>query len=199
MRVAEGRQDHAHHAARSLSGEIAGGHALENRIVFAVDRDQLGARLTHFIHEQPAGHDQRFLVGEQHALGGSHRRQGRRQPGSTHDRRHHDIDVIAGNGLGERLGAACHTRRAAAVAQRSARQSGGLGVHQHDGARLKLPRLVDDGSPAAARGENRDLEAVRMHGDHAERAAPDAAGGSQDGKPVARAHAITPVPNSPSA
>jgi hypothetical protein len=48
--------------------------------VFAVDRQQHGAGFVHRIHEQLAGHDQRFLVGQQHLLAGARRRQRWRQP-----------------------------------------------------------------------------------------------------------------------
>ena len=56
--------------------------ALEDRVVLAVDRQQGRAAALHRRHEQRAADDQRFLVGEQHALAGA-----RPRPASARGRR----------------------------------------------------------------------------------------------------------------
>ena len=90
-------QDQARHAASHVAGQIVRRHALENRVVFAVDRDDFGAGAVHLIHEQLAGHHQRFLIGEQHSLGRAHCGQGRQEAGGADDGRHDHMHVVAGH------------------------------------------------------------------------------------------------------
>jgi hypothetical protein len=47
------------------------------------------ARLVDGVDQQPAGADQRLLVGERHHRAAPRRHQGRRQAGIAHDRGHH--------------------------------------------------------------------------------------------------------------
>jgi hypothetical protein len=61
--------------------------------VLAVDRQQGRAVLAHGVHEQLAGHHQRFLVGQQDLLAGAGGGQGRRQAGGADDGGHHGVGV----------------------------------------------------------------------------------------------------------
>src|SRR6185312_7056628 len=153
----------------------------------------------HFIHQQGAGHDQGFLVGEQHALGGTHRRQSRRQPGRADDRSHHRVHVRSGSGVGERLRAALDRDRRTAGAQRRAGLRRGLRVHEHHPFGMKHPGLLDHGLPAAVGAQQHDPEPFRVQRNDLQRAAPDAPGGTQYGEAAGRTHAITREPSSPSA
>ncbi len=54
-----------------MRGEVTAigfGHALEDGVVFAVDRQQGRPPAAHGLHEEAPGHDQGLLVGEQDAL-----------------------------------------------------------------------------------------------------------------------------------
>src|SRR6202041_3204065 len=174
-------------------------HALKNRIVLAVDRNEFGTGAANLVHHDLAGQDQSFLVGKQDPLGGPGGGKRRRQAGRTDDGRHHRIDIVGGDRFGERFGAALHAGGRAAGTERLAGQRRRLGVHEHHRLCLKLPRLLDDRLPAAVGSQHRHPEPLRMQGNHAERAAPDAPGGTENGESERRAHAITPEPNSPSA
>jgi hypothetical protein len=59
--------------------------------------------LAHGVHEQLAGHDQRFLVRQQDFLAGARRGQGRGQAGGADDGGHHGVGVRAGSDVAQRL------------------------------------------------------------------------------------------------
>ncbi len=61
------------------------------------------------------------------------------------------------------------------------RLAGGLRIDQHDDIGLEAQRLFDDRLPAAVGPQHRHAKAVRMQADDRKRAAPDAAGGAQNG------------------
>jgi hypothetical protein len=86
---ARGRQQDTSYACRALTG-----HALENCVVLAIDRNQSRTTLSHSVHEQRAGHYKRFLVGQQNALAGAGCGQARSQSGCTDNGRHDDIDLL---------------------------------------------------------------------------------------------------------
>src|SRR6202789_2527085 len=155
--------------------------------------------MANLVHQDLAGHDQSFLVGKQNPLGGPYGGKRRLQAGRTDNSRHHHIHIAGGDRFGQRVGAALHAGRRAAGTECVAGQRRRLGVHQHHRLCLKLPRLLHDRFPAAVGGQHRHPEPLRMQGNHAERAAPDAPGGAENGESERRAHAITPEPNSPSA
>ena len=69
-----GQQDPAH--AGAVDAGVARAQALEDRAVFAVDRDDFGTGTFGGAGQQFAGQHQRFLVGQQDALAGGGRGQG---------------------------------------------------------------------------------------------------------------------------
>jgi hypothetical protein len=79
-------------AARLSSGAARNGPPEAVRTI-AVDGEQLRARLARHAHHERPGHDQRFLVGEQHALAGAGGGEGRGQPGGAHDAGHHRMAI----------------------------------------------------------------------------------------------------------
>ena len=82
----------AHSAGVELAGRLAAEHW--KIALCSLSTGSSGApRLAHRRHEERPGHDQRFLVGEQHALAGARRGERRGEPGGADDRRHHGVDV----------------------------------------------------------------------------------------------------------
>ena len=152
----------------AVAGQIAAGHALENRVVLAVDGNESASRAAHLVHQQPAGHDQRFLVGEQHALAGAHARRGsaasrrpRRWPPSPsrHCRR---SPAAASASL------PLSTRSAEPAFSSAARACAAAAwIHQHHGVGLELAAPARRwfascrGRPAPRRGSARDAARSR--------------------------------------
>jgi hypothetical protein len=97
-----GQQD-LRHAGRFRLARVVAGQRLEDRIVLAVDRQQGRLVLAHGVHEQLAGHHQRFLVGQQDLLAGARGGQGRRQAGGADDGGHHGVGVRAGRDVAQGL------------------------------------------------------------------------------------------------
>ncbi|KAG0931046.1 hypothetical protein G6F31_016876 [Rhizopus arrhizus] len=114
-----GQQDPAY--AGPLDAGIARAQALEDRAVFAVDRDDFGAGTFGGAGQQLAGQHQRLLVGQQDALAGRCGGQGRGQPGGADDGRDHGVAGIAGGQLvqcgGTRMGLGGQPSLAQAIAQ----------------------------------------------------------------------------------
>ena len=92
-RPARGREQNPADLGGAAAGMVVRRHALEDGIVLAVDGQQIGVVVPHRAHEQGAGHHQRLLVGQQHGLAGTGRRQRRQQAGRTDDGGHHGIDL----------------------------------------------------------------------------------------------------------
>ncbi|MDQ5903644.1 MAG: hypothetical protein QG672_1235 [Pseudomonadota bacterium] len=61
--------------------------------MFAIYRQQRGTMFMHSLHEHRPGHNQRFLVGEQHFLAGVSRSKRRTQPCRANDGRHYGIHL----------------------------------------------------------------------------------------------------------
>ena len=78
------------------------GKTLEDGVVLAVDRQELGAGFARRAHHERPGHHQRFLVGEQHALAGARRGERRGEPGGADDAGHHRMAVRMRHDLLER-------------------------------------------------------------------------------------------------
>ena len=92
------QQNPAHADLAQAAGKITG-HALEDGVVLAVQRQQHRSALTHRLHKECAGHDQGFFVGQQDFLASIDCRQGRAQTCRTDNRRHHHIHVRIGRDL----------------------------------------------------------------------------------------------------
>ncbi len=73
--------------------------------MFAVDRQQRGAMTAHRLHEQVAGHHQRFLVRQQHALAVARRGQRRQQAGRADNGRHDVLNAVQRRDPGQAVGA----------------------------------------------------------------------------------------------
>ena len=189
-RAAGGGQQQLLDTDRRQAITMLGRQALEDGIVLGIDRQQGRPVLFHRIHEQLPGTHQRFLVGQQHALAGPHRRQCRQQASRTDDGGHHAIDF----------------RRLADVDQRL------LTMAYLDGRALialdALERLTEPRS-RLARGDHRHLRAMRqaqlqqrlmtrgsaermhpitlgMARDHIQSAGTDGAGRTEDGDALQR-------------
>ncbi|MNN79749.1 hypothetical protein D3C81_1964210 [compost metagenome] len=67
--------------------------------MLTVDRQQHRSTFAHGLHEQSAGHDQRFLVSQKNFLASFDRCQGRAQPRRTDNSRHDCIDFRVGSHL----------------------------------------------------------------------------------------------------
>ncbi len=74
-----------------MAWRLLGLENLEDRVVLRIDWQQHAARILDRIHQQPAGTDQRLLVGERHDGAASGRDEGRCEAGETDDRRHHPL------------------------------------------------------------------------------------------------------------
>ena len=85
-RPARGGDDHAHQFLA-----VAGGKRLKQRVVFGIGRQDAGAGFRRALHEEIAGADQAFLVGERHRRAAVDRGQRGLQSGRTADRRHHPV------------------------------------------------------------------------------------------------------------
>src|SRR5690606_37848369 len=146
----------------------------------AVDRHDLGAGVADGGHDQLAGQDQGFLVGQQQALAGAGRGQGRAQSGGTDDGRDHGVAVGPGGqrlqGLVAGMGAGIQAGLAQPVAQ--ARVQGRVGDHRVCGA-MRDAQLQQGIDPATG-GEDGGAHALWMAGDDIERGGADGAGGSED-------------------
>ena len=94
------QQNPAHADLTQAAGKITG-HALEDGVVLAVQRQQHRAALAHRLHKECAGHDQGFFIGQQDFLASINRRQGRAQTCCAHNRRHHGIHVRIGRDLAQ--------------------------------------------------------------------------------------------------
>ncbi len=83
--------DHAHQFLA-----VAGGKRLKQRVVFGIRRQDAGAGFRRALHEEIAGADQAFLVGERHRRAAVDGGQCRLQPGRAAHRRHHPVGGTRG-------------------------------------------------------------------------------------------------------
>ena len=83
--------DHAHQFLA-----IAGGKRLKQRVMFGIRRQDAGACFRRALHEEIAGADQAFLVGQRHRRAAIDGGQCRLQPGRAAHRRHHPVGGTRG-------------------------------------------------------------------------------------------------------
>ena len=69
-------------------------HTLKNRVMFAVHGQQVRTILLYRIHKQASAGDQRLFIRQQHRFAGTDGGQRRHQSRSTHNRRHHLVNVV---------------------------------------------------------------------------------------------------------
>ena len=112
-RPARGGDDHAHQFLA-----VAGGERLKQCVVFGIRRQDAGAGFRRALHEEIAGTNQAFLVGERNRRAAVDRGQCRLQSGRTAHRRHHPVGGTRG-GLddGAFAGAAFDARAGQGVLQ----------------------------------------------------------------------------------
>ena len=119
--------------------------ALVNRVVFAVDRQQHAAAALHRCHQQRAGANDRFLVGQQQALARLGGRQCRFKPGGADDRSEHRVALDRLCHFDQRSASGARMRFRAARMQRVAQRPSpapGLRSPQHP------PRIAPQCLPA---------------------------------------------------
>ena len=90
-RPARGGDDHAHQFLA-----IAGGKRLKQCVVFGIGRQDAGPGFRRALHEEIAGANQAFLVGERDRRAAVDRGQRGLQPGRTAHRRHHPVGGTRG-------------------------------------------------------------------------------------------------------
>jgi hypothetical protein len=134
-RPARGREQDARDAIGLGARSAAGGQALEDRVVLAVDREYRGARVSGRPEQQAAGEHERFLVGEQELLARGGRRERRREADGADEGRHDRIRLGVRRDVDERIRARGHARRQSrgGDALREPRRRGAVRERRHDG------------------------------------------------------------------
>ena len=169
----------------------ARGKALEYRVVFTVDGDELGPALVYRLHEETPGHDQRFLVGEQHPLSGARRGEGREQPRRAHDPGQHVADLRQGDHFLEGRGAGEHGGRGAG--EPAPELGRGRFIHEHRELGTVRTALHLHGLDAGPGREGNDPIAVRMPGDHRQGVCSDGPRGPENRQPFDTHRAAAPA------
>ncbi|MNM84848.1 hypothetical protein D3C81_969500 [compost metagenome] len=183
-RAARCGQQHLGHA-RAVA-RVAGRQALEDRVVLTVDGQQRGAVLAHRVHEDGARHDQRFLVGQQHALARPSGGERRTEPGRADDGGHHGIGaVVGGDGFQRGFAIADFGLHAAAAQQRLELACRVRGAH-HGVRRAELHAGRRQLIHLAVGAQRMHAVAVRMPTHYVECAFADGARGAQDGNALHR-------------
>ena len=183
-RAAGGGEQDAADAGRARTTVVTGGQALEDGVVLAVDGQQRRAVHARQFRQHRAGQHHRFLVGQQQALAGARGSEARLEAGRAHDGCHDDIDIRVRGHLGQRSRPLQHFSAAAGRSERILQRLGARGIGQHGEARLPLQALRQQlGDPAVGRQGN-DFIAIRVPGQHVERAGADAAGGTENTDPL---------------
>ena len=130
--------------------------------MFTVDRKQKRTMLAYRPHEQLAGHDQHFLVGQQDLLARPHCGQRRFESGGADNGRHHRIDLGMGRHLAQRVDPVAHRGRQVgmAAAQRELVRQRRIA---HDGElRGKLANLPEKLFDLAVRAQREDRETLAV-------------------------------------
>lgn len=162
-----GQQD----AAYAYLGQAAGvitRQALEDRVVLTVDRQQYSATAPHCLHEQGAGHHQRFLVGQQHLLARLDRRQGRTQAGGADNRRHHGIDLGSRSHLAQALLADQHLGARTCSCQTFTQLLCSLGRRHHGKYRGVTQAQCQQLLQARIAAQGKHLVTIRVTGNYIE-------------------------------
>ena len=150
--------------------------------MLAVDWKHGGAMLTHGVHEERAGHDQRLLVGQQHALAGAHSSERRAQPCCADDGRHHGIAVGVARNFFQCLAAETDLDAGGLCAElvtqciRRDRRT----KHRHLRAKLAAEQRELVGLRVGGQRKNAVLVGMTAH--HVERAVANGAGGAKNGQ-----------------
>jgi hypothetical protein len=150
--------------------------------VLAVDGQDRGTGRARELRQDPAGDDQRLLVGERDALAGGERGVDRRQAGGTDDRADNAVDLGERGELDERLGAGGEP---AASGELAGERPCAVAVGHRHAARAQLAREGEELVGAAAeRPQADELEALRMMAHDLEAAPADRAGGAEQRQPL---------------
>nr|GEU28237.1 hypothetical protein [Tanacetum cinerariifolium] len=179
-----GEQDLGHAGRRVAHGRHAAAklrHRLEDGVVFAIDGQQDGAGFGHGVHEQLAGHDQRFLVRQQDFLAGAGGGQRGRQARGADDGSHHAVDFGSRRNRAQRGFAVFHFRGNAGGAQQAGQARGSVGRAHHGARGTEGNALGRQFVDAAVRGQGINGVALRVTGEHVQRGHADRTGGAKDG------------------
>ena len=150
--------------------------------MFAVDWQQRLALAVGFGRDQFSGDDQTFLVGQAHGLSGLDGLVGGFESGDAYDGADDEIDLGMGRHADRAGGAVYDLDLWETGCSESGSERIGVGfVGDGDDPRLPAQRLLQSQFSVFASGESRDLEAVGITLDHAQSAASDGAGRTQDG------------------
>ena len=183
-RAARGGQYQAPHArSRPLrrTRPAVMGQALKDGVMFAIDRQQLGAALPYRAHEKGSGCDKRFLVGQKHPLAGPGRGKRARQARRTDDRRHDRVASGIRGRFCQRLGADPHVRQTCTSGPDRAKPRCGSIIRHYDDGGMRARGLLSQQVDPAVRSQGVDGEPVRVTRNDVERALPDRSGRTEDG------------------
>ncbi len=151
--------------------------------MLAVDGEQLGSRVGHGGHENLAGGDEAFLVGERQTAALAGGLEGRLEAGGADDRRHDAVGRLGGSG-NDGVGSGGDADTGAGERRLQLAVEGRIA---DDGeTRARAARRLGESGDVALRGECDDLKGVRVALDEVERALADGAGGAEDGERAAR-------------
>jgi hypothetical protein len=170
-----GQQQLAHAAAVEAARE-ASGQALEDGVVLRIDRQQLGTTGRDGIHEQPPGHHQRLLVGEQDAPTGTRRGQRRQQARRADDGRDHDLGPVDCRGGNQAIHAGEDLGRTLRGDQLTGQLGRGAGVGHRRHAWPQANAQRGHAGHVAVGGQRLDLVTLGVALQHIERAGADRAG-----------------------
>ena len=162
---------------RSMAAGSDAGNQLKDGRMLGVDRQQLGARFAHRLHEDPAGADQALLVGERHPSALRYGRERRAQTCGTGDPGHHAVCGPCG-GLVQR----CRTRcRFDTRARQELLQIPDVSlVGEHGEPRAMAYRNARKHLRIGVCSDRHDLEKMGIAPDNVQRALPDGAGGAEN-------------------
>src|SRR5450830_2008717 len=169
------------------TGKITG-HALENRVVLTVERQQYRATLAHSLHKECAGHDQRFFISQQDFLAGIDSGQGRAQASGSDNGRHHSIHLGIGRNLLQSLLAHQHLSGQASGAQVILQAPRSNGPRHYSKTRRMAHAQRQQLTQAREAGQCEDLIAFRVTRDHIQGAQPYRASRTQHGYLLQAAH-----------
>ena len=180
-RPARSGQDQTPNGTARIHAGSAIRQALEDGIVLAVDRQQRDAGLAAGSAEKRAGHDDGFLVGQQHRACAARRRQRGRQARRPDDGGHDRVDARGAGHLDQLVGADRQTGRDPSCAQPGLESGGRPGIRhgQHLGSvpHGQRQQLVD----IAMSRERVHPITVGVAGHDIERAVTNGTGGAQNG------------------
>ncbi len=195
-RPARGRQQNPLDPYRIESGGKTRRHALEDRIVLAVDRQDLGPAGLGLGHEDRPRNHQRLFVGQQHAPPQPHRRQCRQHTGCTDDGRHHIGCVRVGGNRLQSSGTSHHLGRQARSPQRIGELARAVRIGHGGELRAMLATLREHARHITVCAQCYDAIPVAVPSHHVQGADADRAGRSQHRDTL---HAPAPISATPSA